>query len=535
MKDTKSGSGYSIASLNKSDKRALALIVALSFAFNVGVFSPVDFYLNNLVSVILPYKVIILSCLPVAVLLFLAVFLTLRLTKGYAHLICLSVMVGINTAMYIQGNYLTIGTHVLDGTPYSASAVRIIADVLMWAVLIAVPFVIYKKSDNVFKGYVTVLSCAVILIEITALISDVITASSNYLDVVPSNDYYLMSCDTSNEFTYSKEKNHIVIVVDQYDSFIFDNAVSKEPDSVSGFDGFTYYNNTIGMYKYTDPSLAFLFTNKLLEDGENLSEHYQGDTLFDHIPDDYSVELYCSNNMFPYEVMQKNADNFNKDGLSLGDYVRVSSAMYSMVMYRVVPDIAKSPFEMYSEDFTEKISDLESYNTNNKAFYESLPAQIKYTDKPCYKLYYLRGIHIPRVTNENIEYEKNVKPTESGIGVNKILSRFFDLLKEGGVYDNSDIILLADHGHRPNYEARYPLLMIKRANDTSKGIKTSSAQISYADFFPTCCYLLGDETAKEKSIFEIPEGLKRDRYFAALDEHTYEDVDRTLPLDESGL
>ncbi|MBR1765273.1 MAG: hypothetical protein IJ746_07760 [Ruminococcus sp.] len=460
----------------------------------------------------------------------------IRLTKGKAHFISLSVIVGVNAAAYIQGNFMTIGAHVLDGTEYSASVARVIIDLLIWAALIALPFVIYLKAKDAYKWFVIILSGAVIIIEMTAIISDVVNATNNSLDLVFSNKSYVLSCATENEFTFSKEKNHIVIIVDQYDSFIYDNAVSQEPDSVSGFDGFTYYDNTIGMYQFTDPSIAYLFTNELIGKDEPMAEHFKkNDILFKHIPEDYRVEFYCDNNFFPYEVSQASSDNFVEHSLSLGDYARISSTLYDMVLFRVVPDIAKAPFMMYSGDLVAKLSSLGSYQSDNLVFYRSLPQNVQYTEDPCYKLFYLKGVHVPRNTNKDIERDSDVSPTDSAIGVNKILSAFFELLKEGGVYDNSDIILLADHGHRPNYDAKYPLLMIKRARDMDKGIKTSSVQVSYADFFPTCCYLLGDESMKDKSIFEIPEGQKRDRYFAALDEHTTEDVDRTLPLDESGL
>jgi hypothetical protein len=191
---------------------------------------------------------------------------------------------------------------------------------------------------------------------------------------------------------------------------------------------------------------------------------------------------------------------------------------------------------MYSGDIPYRLSSVKTYMSDNLSFYGSLPDSIQTTDEPCFKFIYLQGIHDPRDLTKDLESvdpkDADITPTESGIAVNKILSAYFDLLREGGVYDNSDILLLADHGHRPNYGGKYPLLMIKRAGDPDGELKTSSAPISYDDLFPTECYLAGDESMKGKTVFDIPEGEKRERYFAIKDEYITEDVDRTLPLIE---
>jgi hypothetical protein len=210
--------------------------------------------------------------------------------------------------------------------------------------------------------------------------------------------------------------------------------------------------------------------------------------------------------------------------------------MFKMVMYRISPDVSKGLFWTYTGDFINSLSSVKTYLSDNQVFYRSLPDEIKYTDEPCYKLFYLKGIHAPRTTDQNIERVEDGKviPTDCAIGVNKVLSEYFELLKKGGVYDNSDIIVLADHGQRPNYGGKFPLFMIKLAGDTQEGIRTSSVPVSYADFYSTCLFLLGDESSKSTSVFALSEGEKRERYFAESDEYITEDVDRTLPLIENG-
>ena len=538
MDEKKKSSSVTELSFKKDEKRSAALIAALSLAFNLCVFSPLDLYLNNISDIAIPYTTLLLACVPVGIVLFIVSYLLLRLTKGKTFLISLSVIIGLNAAMQIQGNILTFGMGTLDGTAYTVSPIRAILDLLLWAFAIALPLLLFKFAKGAFKKFIVIVPLAIIIIEVSAIISTVIimnTSGDFIMELMFPNDDYLAACNVDNEFTFSKTDNQIVFIVDQYDSFIFDNAVSQAPDSVSGFDGFTYYNNTIGMYEYTDPSVAYFLTNKMQDEAPTLEGLYEGDTVFDHIPEEYSVEIYCDScMMLPISVCNGKADNFETQTLSVEKIANISSAMYQMVLYRNAPDIAKGAFWMYSGDFTNKLLSFKTYLSENYLFYDSLPKSIEYTDSPCYKLYYLKGLHAQRLTGENMKRvpEGEASPTKCAIGVNKILASYLQLLKDGGVYDNSDIIILADHGHRPNYDAKYPLLMIKRKGDTFDGIKASSVPASYADLFATSCYLLGDTSMESSSVFALKEGEKRERYFAGTDEYITEDVDRSLPLCE---
>ena len=524
----------------KSDKRAVALIAALSLAFNFGFFSPIDFYLNNIMDINLPYKLILYACLPVGLILFAVLFSVINFTKGKAHNVSLCIVTGLNLAFYIQGNFMTVGMHTLDGQAYSVSVIRAVLDLLLWAVLLALPFVILKKAEGIFRKFVIFASSAIIAIEFIAVLATFINITDSNSAAwrgIITDSAYLSSCDTSNEFNYSKTKNHIVFVVDQYDSFIYDNAVSQEPQSVSGFSGFTYYNNTIGMYSHTLDSISYLLSNKPVEKKDNILLNYNGDTVLDHVPEDYRVELYFDGGFLPDDYARRQADNISERSVSVKDIANISLALYDMVLYRTVPDAVKSPFWMYTGDFINKLSSVKTYFSDNLSFYHSLPDEIGYADKPCYKLFYLQGVHVPRTVSKDLERDdsREISPTESAVAVNKVLSEYFELLKKGGVYDCSDIIVLADHGHRPNYGARYPLLMIKRAGDTGEGVKISRVPVSYADFYPTELYLLGDGSKKDSSVFGIPEGQKRERFYAETGEYTTDDVDRSLPLNESGL
>ena len=518
----------------RRDKRSISLLAALSLAFNFGLFSPLDFFLNNISELGISYKMVMLACLPVMALIFIAVYLVLLLTKGKAHIISLAIVTGLDLAFYIQGNYMTKGMQTLDGTAYYVHPVRAVLDVLLWVVIIALPFIIYKRKQESFKFFIMIISGAIIIIEMIAVIYTTVNLMTertfrlkNYFE---GSDMY--PYDLQNEFTYSSGKNLIIIIPDEFDSFCFDKAVEEVPDSISGFGGFTYYNNTIGMYQYTIEGVTNIFTGKEYNKEKSRDDNYSNDCFFDHIPEDYSVEFYTDSVCFPTGVKKKYADNYSVKELTIKDVFCTSLALYDMALFRTVPDVMKRPFWMYTGDLTNMMISGKAYIADNLAFLHSIPSKMEFTDKPCVKVIYLHGLHNPRSLNRDLDRISNyeVDPQETAIAVNKILSSYFEALRRDGIYDSSDIVVLADHGHRPNYDAKYPFLMIKRAGESGTELKTSSAPISYADIFPTLCYLIGDSSVEGRIVFDIPENEKRERYFSALGETTSEDVDRSLPL-----
>lgn len=532
--DNKTKDIYSVYAKPRREKIQLSLIAALSLAFNFGLFNPIDFYLNNQTDLGIPYKLVLLACIPVAAAIFAVCFSVLALTGKKAHIISLSVITGLNLALYIQGNYMTQGMQLLDGKAYYVHPLRAILDILLWIVILALPFVIYKKKRESFKLFATVIAGSILIIEIVAIVyTGIVKMFDKTIELknIVSGDK-LYKYNIEKEFTYSSDRNLIIVIPDEYDSFCFDSAVSEVPESVSGFKGFTYYNNTVGMYKYTAEAVTNLFTGKQVDSKDEIPAAYTEDCFFEHIPEEYNVEFYTDSICFPNEVKFKYADNCEVNDISVKDVFNAGITLYDMALYRTVPDAVKGPFWRYSGDLLNMLASGKTYMPENLAFLHSIPSKFELTDKPCLKVIYLHGLHDLRTLNRDLERvsDSDVEPQETAIAVNKILSAYLEALQQNGIYDNSDIIVLGDHGHRENHEGRYPLLLVKRAGETGTGIKVSSAPISYADIFPTLCYLADNNSKEGRTIFDIKEGEKRERYFAALDETITDDVDRSQPL-----
>lgn len=512
---------YSSEQQPKDDKLALSILVGLFFAFNLMFFGPMEFYLSNIESLGIPVKYMLISLIPAAVAIMAAVFLVCFLTKKKLHIIMVSLFLGIGAAMYVQGNFLSIKLGEFDGTLYRAGVGKLIVNTIIWLLVIAVPFLMYKFNRPFYKGFVAYISVVIFLIELITLavleyrfvFNDETGALSALLENPRTYD-----CTTLDEYTYSSNKNFIIILTDEYDSFCFDSAIEAEPDSVSGFDGFTYYKNTLGMYSYTDKAIPYILTGEPIQ----YSWEYPNDTLFSNLSEEYKINLYATLGMFPEEMYEKYADNYVERNITYKDYLKINGTFSKAILFKYMPEVLKAPFQMSGSEFTYIFSSegLQSYFYDDLSFYNNLRSELDIVEENCFKFIYLNGLHDPRNITPDLQRAPNwsVSGDEQAIAENKILSRYFDILKENGVYDNSDIIVTADHGIKTHDDGKYPLLLIKRAGETSEGITVSDAPISHIDIYPTLMYLAGEENVGD-TVFDISEDAQRERYYSWTDEY----------------
>ena len=99
--------------------------------------------------------------------------------------------------------------------------------------------------------------------------------------------------------------------------------------------------------------------------------------------------------------------------------------------------------------------------------------------------------------------------------MNKILCAYLEKLRENGVYDNSDIIIMADHGSHNETDLRTmnqnPILLIKGRGEQHDELTVSYAPISYEDLQQAYQRLLDGEGSD--GVFDWHEGDERSRRF----------------------
>ena len=144
--------------------------------------------------------------------------------------------------------------------------------------------------------------------------------------------------------------------------------------------------------------------------------------------------------------------------------------MYKLVAFRYLPQPLKKYFIFYSEDMK---SDLEvvvndeykMFSDKNAEFYDNISNIDIGTSDSRFTMYHLEGTHPPfYMTKDFTETSTETSIEDEARGMMVLINRFIARLKEIGIYDNSVIFIMADHGYIDYRQC--PLLMIKGRNES---------------------------------------------------------------------
>lgn len=505
-------------------KQGIASYIMLCFfgAWNICFFMPMDIYIPNADDIEIPIKPLA-ACLGVVTA---AVFAVLLLgcifIKGKANRLFRTVIFGLSVAFYIQGNFLAVNMGELNGEKYALSFWKTALSVAVWLVVPTAAFIMLRKLPEEFEGLVPRIAAALFIVQFAAL---GISAYNNLQKYDADRQEAILTGESMPYFTkknmelYSSNKNVIIIVADAYSSHLFDETLQDAPESLSEFDGFTYYTNTLGKYPSTVASFAH-FTS-----GDAVSKQYADTSFFESSSINFTGNFYSSHDIPPVSVLDDFYDNTGYVTLSFGESMMYTKNVYRLAFFRCMPEPLKPLFwfdaQSMGGDIAERLERKISaktgaglYSSDNLEFYNSLPGELEITDENVFKLFYILGVHSPRTVTKNLERatEDEVGTEDEAIAVNKIVNEYLRILKDNGVYDKCDIILMADHGHSDYYDKKYPLLMYKPANQQTTGITVSNAPISYDELFPTFKMLVGTEPGG-RTIFDIAEDEQRTRLF----------------------
>ncbi len=492
---------------------ALCLFAAFDICFAV----PLDLFLNNTADIAFPIKPLICFMAALSAVVFAVLFAGCMLIRGKANDIYRSLIFGISLALYVQSALLSLYMSILDGKRYEVGFGKAALNILIWAALIAVPFVLRRKFPESFNATLVFVSLGIIVTQIISLNVSYNKCQKSWSDEQAELVLYGKTkpvCTAKDIEVYGKNKNLIVVLADAYDSFVFDETMEKAPDSLSEFDGFTYYSNTVGRYCATTCATAYITTGVPFE--TTVDAQYDNLEFYDTVSKNFKTNIYSALTAPPAEISMKYASNVAYKEVDSDNFMLYIKSLYKLTFFRTMPEVMKP---LFLEDTAYFGKDLRSgtleYDYDMLNFYNRMPRELTVNDEDTFKFIYLYGLHPARnVTSDLKRSKQEVEPFEQAVAVNKIIGEYFKILKDNGVYDNSDILVLADHGLDESYGKKYPLLMFKPAHQTETGIKVSDAPISHSDLYPTLLKLASGQP-EERTIFDIGEDEQRTRLFSS--------------------
>lgn len=142
------------------------------------------------------------------------------------------------------------------------------------------------------------------------------------------------------------------------------------------------------------------------------------------------------------------------------------------------------------------------------------------TDDKCFRFIHLVGAHSPWHQDaqmneiENGTYEQSIEASMT------IVATYLQKLKDSGVYDNTAIMILSDHGYNiedddSSEKRQHPILFVKGVGEHYDELQISSAPISQSDYLEAYTRLLDGKQGD--AIFDYKEGDARERRFLFYD------------------
>jgi hypothetical protein len=420
---------------------ALMLLV-LTLCF----FGPAHIYFNN----VLDFSSTFRNILPFLALASVALYillLPLGYFRGRVTMYCTSILFGLALMLWVQGNLLLWDYGLITGqdVDWAGKSLYGIIDLFVWgavvAAAIALPQAVLKLIRPVSRGLV--------LIQFISLLVLVFNA--------PEVHFKGYSEDTSMKYTLGRDRNVIILVIDSFQPDSFSTAIKNFPVIAELLDGFTFYPDATAGYPRTYPSVPFMLTGK----------YYENDIPFlDYIESAYmgtSIPMVLRNQGFhvymplkPYIMTSpelssslKRNETFTATNWSdVGKVALVSIFRQSpqFIKKAIYPDIVNYSLRGISNDSKKtKHSDLVFLDEFKDAL-SPLPGG---PDKT-FKYYHLNGLHVPFELNENLQIEPMPFDRQGLMRVTygqlKLLAQMLRSIKTAGVYDNTMLLVMGDHG-----------------------------------------------------------------------------------------
>lgn len=548
------------------------IVTAVLFSTTLLVFGPASIYLTNTIEFSNSLGDLLSAGISLAVLISIVLFLVLMALrafgpagpeKGTALLFAAAFL------LWLQGNFLLWRYGPLDGReiPWSSMKRFGYIDGAVWIVIL-IAAVVFSSGVHKIAGRGSLL----------LIFAQLAYGAVLYVGQQEPPSFKKYSVDTKNQFVFSKRNNVILLVLDSFQTDVFAEIVTESPEIAKPFEGFTYFRNSLGGYPFTELSVALMLTGRYYDNSRPF-ERWKKDAFGSaSIPrvlkaDNWQVDLFPMIS-FSLHYSEDIASNF-VPGLPPGERRLDIAFIYDLSFFRCVPHFLKRIIHN-DQDWTVKrlylrywkgptrvddsttrlIRPVARRTLKNRRLFSPKAFQrnqdVKFVDamlsesrvvdsRGACKFYDLGGPHIPLRLNENMRYRpmhvnrRNYK--RSATASLKLMGLFLDHLQRLGIYDDSIVVIVGDHGAgyqgqsfvvqpgmpvagdgtdivtQPARITALPLILVKPLGSRG-GLKISDQPVSLADIPATVFSDLGLPVRDSGiSMFAIDGSRPRERRF----------------------
>ena len=508
-----------------------SLAVSACFILTAFIFAPSQIFLTNAREFNASYFELLGYLFLIALPFFLlAGTITVFLPKSLAtHQKVVAFLLSLSFLIWLQGHILVWDYGLLTGGEIYFNTWILMLDGTVWLLVIIFAF----KKSAFFYEHIKFISYVLVAILIsTSLFTYVRT------DIPNANQYEV---DSTNKFTFSKERNVIILMLDMCQSDVIQKILDENESYEDIFDGFTYYLDSLAGFPTTYASIPNILTGQYYDNSipfsDFLDSAFVSPSSIPKVLKDAGFEVDCFT--YPLFLDKRVMSNVKeRAGIETTTIINI----YDATFFRYAPDFFKRYIYNDGKWFLKNLvprklvalSDVDDMrvpiNTPWVTFDEKSLAlkdvafindMLTYSNTVnegyIFKFYTLWGCHDPYLLNEKLEYEEMTgsdayeRQAKASLHISKL---FLDELNRLGVFDNSMIFVIADHGiHGDRKGNPHPLFLVKKFDGRGQ-MMVSDAPVSLSDIPKTIFSefgLKGDFAGE--SIFDLTDSDSRERRF----------------------
>ncbi len=448
-----------------------------------------------------------------------------------------ALFIALAVGVYVQGAFLVWDFGLFDGHAIDWSEYRrqIWGECLMWGGLIFTALYFAHTLMRHLRWYVAFLIGA-------PLLAVVVTFSQTPLRWSSERQF----SDFDKFYRLSPESNIIYVILDTFSAPEFDRLATSDPEIAETFSDFVFFKNVSSSFPTTAPSIPLLLSGIEYDNRKPLKQ-FEEAILPQSLPsrlaaDGYEVDI-ASLPQLCHFIRASMCEGLG--ALVTNDaaaFRRIELAkLLDLTLFRYLPTILKRV--VYNDESWLLQSLLGKQQgplqqSLSIAFADSLVAKLNVTPgPPVFKFLHLLLPHPPTAFDRQCHLRRKHPADKKGPTVSRyeeqarcallLTSRLLDRLKKLNVYEQSLIVVSADHGYSgkygrqhmrqdiPNIEKALPLVLIKRPNQKNNGaLVRSHAPGQLRDIPATIASIIGKDYAfNGQSLFSLDDTQNRQRRF----------------------
>lgn len=483
--------------------------------------------------------------------------LVMTLLRRRAFWVVASLLFALGLCFYLQALFMNMGLPVADGKVVDWPEHRNIAlaTLLAWAAIIAAVQVVSWKLPRQTAVIAAILSCALILVQGVGVAS---LFNNRSVELGGFNETYNLTQE--GMYSLSSENNVIVFVLDTYDTQDLVRLLPDHPDMFDEFTGFTWFQDSVGSFIPTRYGAPFLQTGEYPHEDELFKTYVaerwgRSSFLSDIEAQNYSIGIYTDSLALEFTSEADRRDWVYDKTINIhpaaGDLYSERGGIRTLVkcgLYRDLPWVLKPFFWFYTDEMnnamTVKADDSERadvykslYVNDDVLWYEQLKnIGLEVDDSGgysgAYRFIHLQGTHPPYNVNPEGERVSEGTLDDRALGSMHMVAEYLRQLKDLGLYEQSTIIVTADHGIwylTPELldQPTSPIMLVKPAGKGSdEPMSISSAPVCACDVLPTVIDAIGGNTEPYgRTVFQFGEDEERVRYYCMTTSNGVHDLD----------